>query len=941
VAWGNVVVSAALVRARLRAERTSLLALMALVAVTAFLFAAAPLFFDRAADAGLQGALARASAVDRSIEFRQLTWIEPTADGPMDAVEAAGHELEADLSLLLREAIRDRQQVIDSGDYVVEDAHRPVSRLRIRVQTGIDEQIRLVEGRAATDQRRIIEVSTEGLPEGAPSQMMASEVTISRATADVVALGVGDRLLLTSDPEGFPTLEPIRPAGVVIVGIFEILEPEADYWLNDRTLHAPLVDRVGLDLRIYHARALAAPGALASAGGGERDEGIFAAPLRYSWRYFLDERRLDSDDVDELARDLARLESEHPFQASSVPSDVASVGTGLPQVIQAYRAQRRASEGALAVAATGPAGAAAGALALVAVLQARRRRAGAELVQSRGGSAVELVGAQVLEGLGVATPAALLGLGSALAIFGGAAWPLAVGAAGAVAVSTVFILVATSLRDMRSGRVPTRGDAITHRWRARSFVLDLLVVVLAAAGVASLLQRGLVSADTGASGGSFDVYLAVVPLLVGLAAGLVVRHLYPVPIRVLAWLAAALRSLVPALALRSAARDRGSGQLPLVVLMLATAIGVFASVLLVTVERGQETASWREFGADYRLEARVNDLLPAGLDVTAVPEVDAYAAVYSTTVRLRGGDVRSLAATLEAIDAAAYPDVVAGTAAATVLPASFGDRAWNEETAGTRDDPVPAIVSVDIARRTGLVEGETLALFLPGGEVYFRVAEFRDSFAGLPAGRPFVVAPLAGVAAAISGPSVGRSALYVRAPESVAGALREAAAAYGSTVAVASRHERYAQLRDAPLMDAVDVGIGLAFATALGYAALCLAAALVLALAARQRQVALLRVLGVRRQEFVALLLIEHAPVIAVGLVGGVVLGVVVSWLIVPGLGLETFAASTGRLPVVIDVRYLALLGIAPVAVVAGVVLAGAWLVQRADVAGAVRWSEP
>jgi ABC-type antimicrobial peptide transport system permease subunit len=97
----------------------------------------------------------------------------------------------------------------------------------------------------------------------------------------------------------------------------------------------------------------------------------------------------------------------------------------------------------------------------------------------------------------------------------------------------------------------------------------------------------------------------------------------------------------------------------------------------------------------------------------------------------------------------------------------------------------------------------------------------------------------------------------------------------------------------------------------------------------------------VRRREFVALLLIEHAPVIAVGLLGGVALGVIVSWLLVPGLGLEAFAASTGRLPVVIDVRYVILLGIAPIAVVASVVLAGAWLAQRADVAGAVRWSEP
>ncbi len=88
----------------------------------------------------------------------------------------------------------------------------------------------------------------------------------------------------------------------------------------------------------------------------------------------------------------------------------------------------------------------------------------------------------------------------------------------------------------------------------------------------------------------FDPYLAAVPLLLGLAAGIVAVRLYPLPVRFLAAAAARRRDLVPALALRRVARQPGVTAAPLLVLLLGVSVSVFATVMAATLSHAQEGA---------------------------------------------------------------------------------------------------------------------------------------------------------------------------------------------------------------------------------------------------------------------------------------------------------------------------------------------------------------
>src|SRR6185295_1695897 len=118
----------------------------------------------------------------------------------------------------------------------------------------------------------------------------------------------------------------------------------------------------------------------------------------------------------------------------------------------------------------------------------------------------------------------------------------------------------------------------------RRLAVEAAVVVSSLVGIYLLRRRGLADAN------GFDPYLAAVPLLLGLAAGILAVRIYPLPVRFLAAAAARRRDLVPALALRRVARQPGVTAAPLLVLLLGVSVSVFAAVMAATLSRAQEGA---------------------------------------------------------------------------------------------------------------------------------------------------------------------------------------------------------------------------------------------------------------------------------------------------------------------------------------------------------------
>jgi putative ABC transport system permease protein len=143
----------------------------------------------------------------------------------------------------------------------------------------------------------------------------------------------------------------------------------------------------------------------------------------------------------------------------------------------------------------------------------------------------------------------------------------------------------------------------------------------------------------------------------------VLSRLYPLPIRVLGWLAARRRDIVPILGLRSVGRQPAAASLPLLVLMLTVGFGAFSSVVASTVGHGQVVASYLAVGSDYRLERVGIGALAPSLDPAAVPGVEAVAeGVVDSSGRF--SSVRRAPMFIEAIDPQGYQAMASGSPAA-------------------------------------------------------------------------------------------------------------------------------------------------------------------------------------------------------------------------------------------------------------------------------------
>jgi ABC-type lipoprotein export system ATPase subunit len=92
------------------------------------------------------------------------------------------------------------------------------------------------------------------------------------------------------------------------------------------------------------------------------------------------------------------------------------------------------------------------------------------------------------------------------------------------------------------------------------------------------------------------------PLL--LAAALIIIRCYPYPLRLVVRLAARRRAAVPFLGLTRAARAGSVSVLPVLILLPALAVSVFASVVSGGIADAQRLASWQQAGAPLRLLRR-------------------------------------------------------------------------------------------------------------------------------------------------------------------------------------------------------------------------------------------------------------------------------------------------------------------------------------------------
>jgi putative ABC transport system permease protein len=466
-----------------------------------------------------------------------------------------------------------------------------------------------------------------------------------------------------------------------------------------------------------------------------------------------------------------------------------------------------------------------------------------------------------------------------------------------------------------------RQDLTAVKPSPRRLVLEGLVVVLAVAGTVALRRRGL----TNATGGT-DPFIAAVPVLLATAAGLIALRAYPYPLHVIGRIAARGRSAVVLVGFAQATRQSLTAALPLLILLLATAITGFAAAVDVAVGRAQESSAWRSVGADARVSGSAMD----DGAVARVEEVEGVAAavpaVFADGAELTAREAEPRRLSVIAVDLDAYRRVVTGRP----LHVPPGPSPAGAET--------PALLSPGLAAGAGR---GVMSLSWPGGTALrLRSAGTIDGFPTQPGGTDFVVVPYTALARA----GGQANTIFVRGHGSPApldpARLRRAAVPHATeeSVVTADTYARaHGELTRAPLVGLVR---GAFRSTALGlggYGALAVLLALVLGAEVRRRTVSYLSPLGLGAGQARRLTLVELAPGILSAAVTGWVVGLLLPRVIGPAMDLRAYTGGFPASDHALDLRWT-MLSACGFTLFTGLALAvNAGLDARRDLGGASR----
>ncbi len=656
-----------------------------------------------------------------------------------------------------------------SADELAGDGY--TAGLRLRAQPNIEDRIRMVQGR---------------MPVGTGA---ITEIAVSAETLDSIRSGswfagrrlaVGDQIRLSPERGDSMLVE--------IVGAFEPLDPTSDDWA-DRALLEPRVVVTEMGDRVeVHSTALIATDQVPEVAKG------FGSAFRYAWRFILDWTRADAQTRATIASDLAALRVAYPFRGETEGSDVPSLATGLLAVLERYFRELAAAQAAMTLALIGPACAAFGALAMIAATIARRRHEAVLLIRSRGATDRQVLGVRLLvAAVIVAPPVALAAFG--LVALAGIEWVATVAAiAATIAILAVGLALVSMVQLLREGDGQLRQTRPAVWWGGpRSLVRDGLLIAIAIAGVIWIGQRGAASTAADPAGGvasaTVDPLLLIVPVLVALVGAIVAWRAYVPIVRAGAGIAAAHPGFVPVHALRGPSRGAGALQVPLIVLVVTIAVGVFSAIVVLSLQREQDVVAWQLVGADYRVESATRQRLP--LEMADVPGVEAAADVVLRDGLLSGGSVRALTLMGAALDVDGYRRVVAGTPADGRIPEALWTTTWTPASGLSRDAPIPAVLVGEAARRPALKVGDPFELSAFGRASHFQVAGILPEFPGASSPKGTVIVPLAAIEAAEPERAFLADQSFVRAPPDLVDAMREATVgSYGAPNVVAHRPRR-------------------------------------------------------------------------------------------------------------------------------------------------------
>ncbi|HEX6123470.1 MAG TPA: ABC transporter permease, partial [Ktedonobacterales bacterium] len=456
----------------------------------------------------------------------------------------------------------------------------------------------------------------------------------------------------------------------------------------------------------------------------------------------------------------------------------------------------------------------------------------------------------------------------------------------------------------------------------RRYYLDLGLVALCLVGYYELGQFGGASTRAELGGGGANPLLLASPALLLLAGALVVLRLVPVAAALGERVAARGRGITSVLAFAQVERSPNRYTRMTLLLVLSVGLGLFALTFDASLGQNVRDRAAYATGADIRTiqnsaeAGALNERLSG--QIKQLPGAQAITAVYRTqaSTSLDEGD---LSLDMLAID----PDTFGAIAGPVSWRADYADHSLDSllgqmrahlhgQTAGTPGAPIWALISQSYAETQHLKVGDRFALMVSGNSFALTsfvvgdiVREFPTLYPQLRSGG-FLVTPYSDVLADVTRETpetvstFGPNEFWLNVSSPAAQpALIKALNAKASALDISSLDVLSSNLATAQA-NPVSAGMrGLLLVGALTAALLAILGSIVQSvLAARQRttQFAILRTIGMANRQITGLLLGEQIVVYLFGLIGGTVLGLLLTSATLPFLQFSDTTVDTTKL---------------------------------------------
>ncbi len=513
------------------------------------------------------------------------------------------------------------------GGAVTADEGRPRSHLQFF--SGLERQIQVVEGRFPAAVR------------GVEGQPPAIEVALGGETARRSGLKVGDRFDL--HPFWAPNLPPVR---ATLVGLIEPVDAHAPYWLGFDDAFSFLTQR-------WETYPFFVP-----------EETYFGAVAAYLptmtsdfWQLvYLNTGRIDSRNAERVHQSL--LGFDRAVVANLLRT---TTQTKLPDVLATYDEKLFFTRAPLLVLVLQIAGIVLYYLFMVSTMLIERQQGEIALLKSRGATTLQVMQIYIVEGLAIAAVGLALGpplAAGAISLLGQTP-PFAdlsggenlsvrlTGSAYLWALSGAILAYATLLwpayqatkRTVVQQRVassrPPREAAFTR------YYLDMVLVGVGVLLFYQLDRRGALTSETLFGEQTVDPLRLLTPAFFILTVGIVFLRLFPVALRLLAWVIARAQGTAVLIGMWQLVRNPVHYARLVLLLMLATAVGMFAASFGATLERSYADRAAYQAGAPLRL-AGIRKLDAAGPNGVPQALAEQFGASASSSVTRMSGSVGPL-----------------------------------------------------------------------------------------------------------------------------------------------------------------------------------------------------------------------------------------------------------------------------------------------------------